>query len=121
MSNKVFLNKDGYIEHLYIGKQTFQKVFEDGVKIMLIADRLIADKKKVRILTSISNITGVSADSLLAAADALNSLKSAKIAVYGGRKLFKRFAELVILATGRKESVKIFNTKTQARNWLRRS
>ena len=120
MSNKVFLNKDGYIEHVCIGKQTFQRVFEDGVKIMLLADRLVSDKKKVKILTSIKNITGVSADSLLSAADALNSLKGAKVAVYGGRKLFKRFTELVISATGKKDSVKIFKTKTQAQDWLAR-
>jgi hypothetical protein len=121
MANKVFLNKSGFIEHVYVGGQTFQTIFEDGVKIMLFIDRLVADKKKVRILVNINKITKVSADSLLAAADALKSLPRAKMAIYGGRKLFIRLAELVVSATGKKESVKFFDTKTQAQNWLKNS
>jgi hypothetical protein len=117
--NKVFSNKEGIIEQVYSGKQDFKTVIDFASQTMVIADELIGKKRKVRILVNIRHITGVTADSLLASADALNSFPSAKIAIFGGKRFFNKLTRLVISATRKQETVKIFNSKKKAVRWLK--
>ena len=88
---------------------------------MLLGDELHKNKKKIRILIDVSGITTVSADALLAAADSLNTILKSKIAVYGGSNLINKLANLVIVATGRDKTVKIFKTRKAAERWMKDS
>ena len=117
--NKVFLNKDDFIEQVYEGKQTFQTVMEASAKVMVLADGLNTKKKKVGVLVNIDKITSVSADALLASADTLNSTPDSKIAAFGGNALLHKLANLVILATGRSKTVRVFKSLSQAERWLK--
>ncbi len=121
MANKVFLNKGDVIEQIYDGRQTFQSVTKAAARVMLLGDELHKNKKKIRILIDVSGITTVSADALLAAADSLNTILKSKIAVYGGSNLINKLANLVIVATGRDKTVKIFKTRKAAERWMKDS
>lgn len=118
-TNKVFLNKHGVIEEIFIGRQNFESVMETAVEMMKLSDTLRRKNKKVSILANVRGITSVSADALLAAIDVINSSSISKIVVYGGNSTINRFAELVIIATGRKRSIKIFDNKGRALKWLK--
>jgi hypothetical protein len=118
MANKVFLNKKGVIEQIYEGRQTFQSVMRAAARVMFLGDDLHKNKKKIRILVNVGGITTVSADALLAAADSLNTILKSKIAVYGGSKLINKLGNLVIMATGRAKTVKIFKSLKLAEKWL---
>lgn len=87
---------------------------------MLLTDQLKVNKKRVRIIVDIGKISSVSADALLAAANALNDLPEAKIAAFGGKPILHKFAALVIAATRRQNSVKVFKTRAEAQKWLRK-
>lgn len=121
MANKVFLNKEGFIEQIYEGRQTFERVTKTAAKVMLLSDELHTRKKKIRILIDVKQITIVSADALLAATDSLNTILKSKMAVYGGRKFINKLANLVIAATGREKTVRIFSSRKAAEKWLKRS
>ncbi len=117
--NKVFLNKDDVIELVYEGKQTFQSVVEISAHMMVLADELRARKNKIRVLVNINKITNVTADSLLAAADVLDSMSNSKMAVFGGRAFLHKLANLVIVATRKQKTVRLFKSRSQAEKWLR--
>lgn len=119
MANKVFLNKDGLIEQIYVGKQTFETVIESSSEVMVLGDQLKDKNRKVRVLVNLNKITTVTTNSLLAAADTLNAIPKAKIAIFGGKVFLHKLANLVIAATGRQKTVKLFNTRTLAEKWLK--
>ena len=119
MANRVFLNKEGFIEQTYEGKQTFETVLRAAARVMVVADKLHKNSKKVRVLVNIAEITNVSADALLAGADALNTIYKSKVALFGGQAFVNKLANLVIAAVGRQKTVAIFKNRKQAENWLK--
>jgi len=121
MANKVFVNKDGLIEQIYSGRQTFETITKTAAETMLLADRLRASGKKPNFLVNFKNITKVTADALLAASDALNAGLDTKVAIYGGNKYLNDLANLVISAMGKETSVLLFDTKKDASIWLKSS
>ena len=120
MPNSAFINEDYIIEQVYRGRQTFETVTKVAAKVMVLADKLQSGRKKVRILVSIRRITGVSADALLAASDALITISKSKIAVYGGNKYLNDLTNLVIAAVGRENSVMVFDRRKEAASWLKK-
>lgn len=118
MPNSAVINEDNVIEEVYAGKQTFERVTKINAKVMVLADRLRSKRLPVRVMVNIENVTGVTADSLLAASDALNTITKSKIAIYGGTKLLNDLANLVIIAVGRERSVMVFDKKKDAFDWL---
>ena len=120
MGNRVFLNKKGFIEQVYIGNQNFGSVMDAASELMLLCDKLPANRRKVRILVSVKKIGRISADALLAGAEGLNLMPDAKVAIFGGNKLVNDLVNLVTAAVGREKSVLVFDTKKEALGWLKK-
>lgn len=119
MPNKLFLNKRGFIEQVYEGKQTFYTVCLAAKELMFLIDDLQSKKKKVRVLVNLNKVTKVTVDSIVAAAESFNLPSNIKIAVFGGKALFCKLANLVIYATGKQSFVKVFKTRSEAEDWLK--
>jgi hypothetical protein len=119
MPNSVFVGKDQIIEQVYTGRQTFETVTRTAAEVMVLSDNLRIKKQKVRILVNLRGITKVTADALLAASDALNTILPSKIAVHGGNKYLNDLTNLVIAAVGRERSVMVFDIKKEALKWLK--
>ena len=116
--NKVILGKNDLIQQVLVGKQTFESVLESWAQVSQLADELKHQNKKIKILVNLANVTKVNADALIASADAINSVPDAKIATFGGKTLTNKFANLVIAATGRSKTIRVFKLKNQALKWL---
>lgn len=122
MANKVFINKEGIIEEVYIGRQTFETINRTAASAMKLTDKLLENKDKgfVRILINLKNIKSISAAAVLASADAINSMKNAKMALFGGEKLPNDLANFIITALGREETIQIFDRRKDAEKWLKK-
>lgn len=92
---------------------------EAAKDLLFLIDDFERRKKKVKVLVNINKVTHVTADALVAEADSFILPSNIKIAVFGGKALFRKLANLVIVALGLQNRVKVFKTRYQAEEWLR--
>ncbi len=119
MSNQVFICKDGFINHVYEGDQTYEIVMHDVEKIILLSREFRDNNKPVKVLVDYTNIGTADAGARKAGGDAIKILIDYdKIALFGTKAWHTLMANLIILATGRSAIVKVFETRTEAINWL---
>lgn len=118
--NKIFVNKDGVIEEIFVGRQTFKRVSRMAAKAMVIVDTLLAEHMQIKFLVNLRGITTFTADSIIAAYNGLNNTYPAKRALYGGSKLVNGLIKIIVSATGKENKTKLFETRLEAENWLKK-
>lgn len=118
--NKAFLNEEGIIEVIYVGRQTFKKVTKTAGLTMVLRDKLLKEKKKLKVLADLSKITSIAPDALIAAADSMKTKHPTKSALFGGSALINGLAGILISATGKAKDIMIFETRKEAEKWLRK-
>lgn len=119
MSNKTFLNHQGYIEHHYIGDQSYASVKKSMTIAARLASRLKTQGEDVMILADLTRLEKSTSESRKASLEALQSLPYDKIALFGGNLYVRHLANLIIKAAGKESVVKIFAARKQAEAWLR--
>ena len=115
-NNKAFINPDGYIEVLMVGDQTeesFQKIY-DLAKPLL--DKLKSEGKPLLGLIDMSKEGSYSIASDKRALQLLEGITYDKLAMCSAPH--KAVAEGIIMAMGRGNNTKIFDTRQEALAWL---
>lgn len=116
--NQVFLNDKNIIEVIYAGDQTYESVKSVTEQVVGFSKKLKTEGKKVFILNALMDLGKTSAGSRRAAAEALRLKVYDRVALYGANVFFKYLANMIVVATGKKNVVKYFNTRQQGEQWL---
>jgi hypothetical protein len=119
MTNRIFINKLGFIEHHYEGPQTSSTVSQGMQEAQKKIDHLKKLSKPVKLLVDISKVTTNDAGSRLAAVNSFKNLKYDKLAIFGGNTYLKYLAKLVVRAAKKPTSkLQAFNNQQEAIDWL---
>jgi UDP-N-acetylmuramyl pentapeptide synthase len=118
MPNKVFLNKNEYIEIIYEGDQTSETVNNVVDETLKIISILKKQNKPVKIINDLSKLGGSSMGARKTSAETLEKVKYDKVALFGANLFMKYLAILIIKASGMGEKVKYFDTREEAEKWL---
>lgn len=114
--NKIFLNPEGYIEIVLVGDQTaqsFERVYQEAEPII---EQLKTQGKPLYALFDLSKQTGFSLSSDKAALELLEEVDYDRIAMYSVPH--QDVTKGIIMATGKADKTKIFETRDQALTWL---
>lgn len=117
-TNKVFLNKDGYVETHYMGDQDVASVQQVLATTDALVEQLRARKEPALLLTDFSEL-GKNTPALRQMV--INWTRKSDydyIAVYGASVFIKHVTRLVIMALGKDKWIHYFNTRQQAEAWL---
>ena len=106
------------IEVRYEGDQTYETVAFITRSVLKATEQLRQKNMPVMILNSLAGVGKTSAGSRKAASEALLLDVYDKVAIYGANLFFRNLAKLIIIATGKSKSVKYFNTRKDAEQWL---
>lgn len=107
------------IEVRLIGDQDHDSIHDAGDKAAPFITRLHSYGKKINGLIDISKQGKATAGSNREALKLLDAIPFSKMAVVGGNKQLKEIARLVIAATGKTDSTKLFDDRQLALDWLR--
>jgi UDP-N-acetylmuramyl pentapeptide synthase len=118
MANEVSLNKDGYIEIIYEGDQTYESVNKVVQEVLKIITILKEQNKPVKLLNDLSELGGSTYGSRKASAEALLKAEYDKVALFGANLFMKYLSILIIKASGKDSTVKYFDTREEAERWL---
>ena len=114
--NKVFVNPEGYLEVVVVGEQTAES-FQD---IWKVAEPLLGvmkvENKRLLALLDLTFQTGFSVRSDKAAMELLEQIPYEKIAMFNVPH--REVTKSIILATGKSDNTKIFDSRQEAVNWL---
>jgi hypothetical protein len=114
--NKVFANPEGYLEIVLVGDQTgelFEKAYDQAIPIL---DEMRTKGQPVLGLFDLSRQTGFSLSSDKVAMELLEEVKYDKIAMYSVPH--REVTKGIIIATGKADTTKIFDTRDEAVAWL---
>ena len=120
MPNQVFIGSDGYIHHIYDGDQTAAIIFSDVQKIIEHIKQLRSEKRNVKVLGDYTKIGASDSSARKAASEALKDADYDKAALFGTNVFHTVAANLIIIASGKRKKVKVFRTKQQAIEWLKK-
>ena len=118
MANRMFLNKDGYIEVQIEGDQTYMSFENLQPTALQILDELQKDGKERLGLIDITKQGSFSADSNRAAMEILEAINYDRVAIFGAPRFLQEVTSAIILAMGKGDNTKIFATREEAVNWL---
>lgn len=118
MSDSIFYNKEGYIEVIIEGDQTYMMFQELKIDAALLLEKLRRENKPVLGLIDISKEGKFSSETNRAAMQILESLNYDKVAIFGASKILEEVTKAIILAMGKMHNTKIFRTREEAIKWL---
>lgn len=118
MADNTVITKGKYIEIRFIGDQSEEKVRSVAEQAMTAAQEFINNDEWVRVLVDLSDQGNTTNESRRASKEAYNYGAYDKIAIIGFNKFLKNFINTVIATSGRQSSVKLFDTKEKALEWL---
>ncbi|MBI3510634.1 MAG: STAS/SEC14 domain-containing protein [Bacteroidetes bacterium] len=118
MVNEVFIDHENLIRNIYRGNQDAETVTKMQDDTLLLIDQLAKKNIPVLILTDLQKIGKTNAASRSAANKALKLMVFDKVAIYGANTFLKYVANFIIMASGRSDKVKYFDTEQEAKNWL---
>ncbi len=119
MSNKVFLNQQGFIEVHSIGDQTPDVVTSTKQELAVLAKTLSARGKTVNILTDLRRIGKQTGASRALAKDIMDTIPFRKIAIFGANRFLKYVVNFIITGSGHGHHVRYFNDHQSAETWLK--
>lgn len=120
MKNTVFINKDYLIETVYRGDQTYDTLIEMGNRSAPLLEELRKKNKPLHILIDLSRIGKSNYGSRKGALEVVKKLPFHKMAIYGSNLYIKTLATYMAIATGKKSTMKYFDTKEAAVEWLKK-
>jgi hypothetical protein len=116
MENKVFLNPAGYIEVTFIGHQTGDTFKDVHEKVLPIIAEVKSQGKPLRGLFDLTQQTGYSLNSDKAALQFLEEINYDRIAMY--HVSHAEVTKMIIMAIGKSENTKLFDSREEALAWL---
>jgi|GEM_PF-5800594 len=120
MANIVALDADGLIHETLIGNQTTDTIDQLNTK----AAAVIAELREqhpdagLRFLVDVHQVGSQTLGARQTAARFITTMKFEKIAVFGADDYLNGVINLIISATQRSDSVKLFKDEASARAWL---
>ena len=118
-SNKVFLNKHGFIEIIYIGNQTAETIDAISEAGQKLASKLRQEKKPILALANMEKIGLINIGARRRAAAYLKTKDYNKIACFGANTFVRTVGNIVVDAVHKSRNVKFFTTRSEAVVWLR--
>ena len=116
MQDKIFWNPDGYIEVVLVGDQTAQRFESMYADFLPLQEKLKKEGKPAYALFDCSKETGFSLSSNKAALEILEKIEYDRIAMYSVPHA--NVTEGIIMAIGKNETTKLFDTREEALGWL---
>ena len=96
--------------------ETAQRVTRDVVSF---SEQLRAQNRRVMIVCNISGSMNVDQPTRNYILDTMNHLQYDKIAAYGPKSLMRNIANITLMAFGKLDKTKLFDTQDQALFWIR--
>lgn len=123
MSNQVFLDKSGIINHVYEGRQDGPNITNTIRQTTELITKLQADHPDapINLLVDLRAIGSQTLAARQVSAHALQNLPYHKIAIFGGNRFLQHVTNLVITASRQQDKVQQFPTKKAALAWLKES
>jgi len=118
MPNNIVLHKDGWIEQSYEGNQTDVTLTESVRQSVELIERLRQEGKPVCIVVNIVGLGKLTTSARKVAVTALTKIKYDKIAIYGANTFTKALVSLIVHASGKIHTVKVFNKRSEALAWI---
>ena len=116
--NEVLINRRGIIEIKVRGDQTVASVQAMGDEAMQLAAQLIKAHQRVLILDNLLEIGEVPIEAVTRVMELVRASNYEKLAMLGNQQLIKIGANLIFYAAGRGKSVRYFDNRTKAIQWL---
>lgn len=114
--NSITVSPDGYLEVKFVGQQTddsFRRIYSEALPFI---EQITASGKALLGLFDLSQQTGFSLSSDKMALELLEKIPYTKIAMF--QVPYHEVAQGIIMATGKGDKTKIFDTREQALAWL---
>ena len=116
--NKAYINDNNQVDITYHGEQTAEWVEETNKETLRLADQLRAESKPVLILINVSDIPATDSASRRVGSEYLEKINFDKLAIYGSNSFIRTVVNLVILASPKANTVKLFSKREDAEQWL---
>lgn len=118
MANRIFLSKEGIIEVIIEGEQTYMTFENLRYDAQDMLSQLQKEGKKRLGAIDISKLTKFNPDSNRAAMEILESLNYDRVAIFGGGTVLTEVTKAIIMAMGKGDNTKIFSDRESAIAWL---
>lgn len=122
MANQVYLDENDFIWEVYDGDQNEERVANEVIEPTnkLIAE-LQAKQKPVNIIVDVTNFGKSDLGARQVGSGVVKTWPYRKLAVFGPKPFFRSVVSLIILATGRQRTMRIFATREEALDWLHKA
>ncbi len=114
----VELNPAGYLDVKVNGDQTYLTYDELHKDLRPLIEQLRVEKKPILGLVDFSNIGTFSASTVKAGFEILSDIAYQRVAFFGANAALKEILNGIVLAIGRADSTKTFDSKEEALAWL---
>jgi hypothetical protein len=118
-NNYCYLSKEGIIFIIHEGEQTAVVINQVGKAVTEIIQKVKSSGKPILILSDITKVGKGNLGARRAGLDLFKNLEYQKLAIVGVNFLNQRLVKAVVTASGVGFKIKLFNTESEAKKWLK--
>ena len=118
MSNRVYLDEDGIIHNIYVGKQTRETVSDIVEQTYKLIGQLHRQHKPARILADLTAVDSQNVGARQVSWKALRKPNYQKAASFGASPQLRYIMNFVLYTSGQGERARVFDNEAEAKDWL---